>query len=159
MEEADTTTLIPWLYNTCSLLSHYCPKTGWRQYVSGEIVVNNPVCEECHERIPDSVLAVWHLYNADEKAKYDKQAIEVEKTSLLYVEDFPTIWPDSKPLGDFNLFEDTDGHVYGANGELLNEEISEWNGSDDVLLFSHNESVLGASEDAATKMDATGVEE
>jgi hypothetical protein len=149
---------IPWMYNTCSLLSHYCPKTGWRQYMVPDEILNTGCCAECHEDIPDSVLAVWHLYNADEKLKYDKQNAEVaKKNENMYCEAATTLWPDSKPIGEFSLFEDL-GNIYGANGELLNDEIGEWNGTEPEgnLLYGHDESLLDSDEeDAISKVEAT----
>jgi hypothetical protein len=158
MEEPDSM-LIPWMYNTCSVLSHYCPKTGWRQYTTPDEILNTGCCGACHLNIPDSVLAVWHLYNADEKAKYDKQLADVVKTKAsMYVED-TMLWPDSRPIDELRLFEDDDGHIYGANGELLNEETDEWNGTDDVILFSHDDHVLhfGEEEVYSSSMEATYV--
>jgi hypothetical protein len=141
MEKADPM-LIPWAYNTCSLLSHYCPKTGWRQYMVPDEVLNTGCCSECHLDIPDSVLAVWHLYNADEKSKYDKKLAEASKGDESLYEEPTGIWPDSRPIAELTLFADPEGNIYGPNGDLLNEEVGEWNGDDNVTLYSHDESLL-----------------
>jgi hypothetical protein len=150
--------IIPWMYNTCSILSHYCEKNGWRQYLSPDDMINAKACPVCHELIPDSVLAVWHLWNADEITKYSEQIREWNSSDEnKYTED-PLIYMDSKPLGSNHLFEDPEGNLYMANGELYDQdEMSKWNGSEpQVLLFAHDETVLSGSDDERS-VEATSI--
>jgi hypothetical protein len=129
MDDANSM-LIPWLYNTCAVLSHKCPKTKWRQWMAVDDTMYHKICPCCGEDIPESVLTVWHLYNADDIAKYNKQLHDTQLNEYPLEEDWEgSIYEDSSPLTAPLL----DGpYLYDLKGELLelSDEVSEWNGTD-----------------------------
>jgi hypothetical protein len=154
MDNADSM-LIPWLYNTCSVLSHQCPSTKWRQWMCPDDAMNLKSCPECGTEIPDSVLTVWHLYNADDLAKYNKQLHDTKLNVYPLEEDWDnTVYEDSSPL----LTPQLDGpFLYDLKGELLNleeEEMGKWNGTPhgtcpdgDVWLYNANEKLKRSGEE------------
>ena len=145
MDTADSM-LIPWLYNTCSVLSHFCPKTGWRQFLSPDDVLDAKACTTCGTLIPDSVLTVWHLWNADEILKYSKKIQKYNKPDK--VEELtPMIWETSGPILIEDLFDDGP-FIYSPSGELLNdEETVKWPGNSHVVLFDHDDKMLDLGDD------------
>jgi hypothetical protein len=128
MDSADSM-LIPWLYNTCAILSHQCPKTKWRQWTGVDETMNQKICNSCGEDIPESILTVWHLYNADDIAKYNKE-LNTHKLNIYPLDEDPSpLYADSSPL----TIPVLDGpYLYNLKGELLelSDEVSEWNGTD-----------------------------
>ena len=131
--------LIPYMYNTCSILSHYCVANGWRQFLGPDDMINTQTCPSCHEDIPEGVLAVWHLFNADEISKYSQQIQGWKESNTTAIIEDPYIYKDSSPIMDIDL--DEPQQIYLANGNIYEEEMQEWNGST-VVLFSHDEKII-----------------
>lgn len=147
MEEPDPD-IIPWLFSSCTQLSHFCPNTKWRQWVSPDVVIDAKACTLCGNKIPDSILAVWHLYNADEITKslaiinsMETETKAKEKAEVFY----PKIWKDSRPIEGVDISHDP-GDLYLANGDIHNEE-KEWNGSVYASLYSHDGTILELGDD------------
>ena len=101
-------------------------------------MINTKTCPSCFEDIPEGVLAVWHLWNADEINKHGAEIQKWEanrKATDESVED-PFIYKDSSPLPEFDMLDEPPV-VYLANGDVYEtDEMGEWNGTENVLLFS-----------------------
>jgi hypothetical protein len=128
---------IGWLFNSCTMLSHICKKTHWRQWATADQILNYGVCGECGEDIPEGVIAVWTMYNDAEISKAKAEIREMNKTYTQPEYDFVSeIYPDSSEV----CFTDVDPYIYNEAGEIINDqEISEWNGipeEDEIVLFS-----------------------
>lgn len=139
--EAASSMFIPWLYNTCSVLSHQCPQTKWRQWMALDDTMDHKGCPCCGEDIPESVLTVWHLYNADDIAKCNKQLNDRKPQEYPYDEEQKRLYEDSSPLWPPEL---GGPWIYNLKGELLNptDEVTKWNGTPDtecdVWLYNAN---------------------
>jgi hypothetical protein len=129
---------IGWLFNGCTMLSHICKKTHWRQWATADQIMNYGVCGKCGEDIPEGVVAVWTMYN---DAEISKAQAEIRDMNKHYVqpeyEIVPNIFPDSSEV----CFTDLDPYIYNEAGEIISEqETSEWNGTPaeetEVILFS-----------------------
>jgi hypothetical protein len=52
-------------FNECDWVSHYCPVYGWRYRIDQFELVQDGVCPECCEEVPEEVMGVWKLKNFD----------------------------------------------------------------------------------------------
>ena len=56
-----------------SEIFHYCPDLQWKSIVSYETIKNIGYCEDCHEDIPEEMIAAYTMHNWKHIQNYPQQ--------------------------------------------------------------------------------------